>query len=330
MSERAQRLFLPILIVLLLGFLAWLSPGVHAMMQRRSDAMPMSSAGELARRNSSPFAMILGEFRASVSDFMFMKTERYLDSGIAYQPHINVQGMASEKAREASNLANNSTASSAHDDHDHEHPATLIRTQQGDFRGFLGNLEREVKPYRDPRLGHRHTSGEELLPWYRLMTLANPHQVRAYLIGAMWLSQQDKNDEAIAFLKEGIQNNPAHPNLFQLYLSLTTSYVRYHWDEKKCPDWPKLALDAAQKGATQGLQERKKYLGMSPADLSKMPAQWQTDQEEDLQMCMHYVSILQHNAGNDAAARQSALQLRQIAPGLAPNNRLLKTLGVSH
>ena len=64
-------------------------------------------------------------------------------------------------------------------------------------------------------------------------------------------------------------------------------------------------------------------------DLSKMPERWQVDQQEDLEMSMHYVAVLQHEMGNDAAARQSALELQKIAPYLAPNNQFLKMLSAS-
>ena len=161
MSEHMQRRLSGIAIVGLLLAFGGLSPALHSKIQRQRDALPMASVGELTQRNSSPFALILGEFRASLSDFMFMKTERYLDSGIAYTPHINVQGMASEDARQANDLSSGNSVSQTHDEHhDHqEHPATLIRTQTSDFRGFLGDLEREIKPYRDPKLGHKHTTG---------------------------------------------------------------------------------------------------------------------------------------------------------------------------
>ena len=41
-----------------------------------------------ALRNSSAVATMLGEFRTAMSDIMYMKTERYLDNGIAFMPHL--------------------------------------------------------------------------------------------------------------------------------------------------------------------------------------------------------------------------------------------------
>jgi len=48
-------------------------------------------------RNSSAFATILGEVRTSMSDLMFIKTERYLHSGVAYQVHHDLEALASGK-----------------------------------------------------------------------------------------------------------------------------------------------------------------------------------------------------------------------------------------
>ena len=41
-----------------------------------------------AVRNSSAVATMLGEFRTAMSDIMYIKTERYLDSGVGYMPHL--------------------------------------------------------------------------------------------------------------------------------------------------------------------------------------------------------------------------------------------------
>lgn len=75
-----------------------------------------------------------------------------------------------------------------------------------------------MKPWRDPSEPDEHGSGDEILPWYRVMTFADPHNIRGYLIGAWWLKairSGEKVDEALAFLEEGIRNNP---DAFQLHL----------------------------------------------------------------------------------------------------------------
>lgn len=202
-------------------------------------------SAQLEERNSSAFAMLLGEFRTSMSDMMFIKTERYLHSGVGFAAHINLDRVA-----QTGNIEGSDSGHHEHDGHDHgveldpddpmsapslkftaemeEHQAvvaaggveaieddagtpTMIRDAANDFRGFIGDLERAVQPYQPADQQHVHTDGTELLPWYRLATLTDPHNVRGYMIGAWWLSGVrggEKHEEAIAFLDEGIRNNP--------------------------------------------------------------------------------------------------------------------------
>ena len=64
--------------------------------------------------------------------------------------------------------------------------AGLVRRQSPleDWRGFIGDLEREVKPWMDPSLGRiAKARSQEVMPWFRLMTLVNPHRVRGYRVG---------------------------------------------------------------------------------------------------------------------------------------------------
>ena len=185
-------------------------------------------------RNRSAIAIILGEIRSSMSDIMFIKTELYLHSGVAYRLNLDYDALSSKG--EVMNKATGQTNAPPKQEeagHSHEQEAppgeealhfdckgadTVIRTKEKDFRGFIGDLHRQVKPWIDPSKPHLHTSGTELLPWYRLMTLSDPHNIRGYMIGAWWLKRfktTPQLEEALKFLKEGISYNP---EAFQLYL----------------------------------------------------------------------------------------------------------------
>lgn len=147
-------------------------------------------------RNSSAISQLLGEFRTSMSDIMFMKTELYLHSGVAFTPHLT-----------------ESDAKGTADALDTSGVGTIIPTAEQDFRGIVGHMERAIQPWQDPNQPHVHSGGNELLPWYRLMTLSDPHYVRGYMLGGYWL-KRDNYAEALKFLDEGIANNP---NAFQLH-----------------------------------------------------------------------------------------------------------------
>ncbi len=209
-------------------------------------------------RNTSAISRVLGELRTSASDIMFIKTERYLHNGVGYAAHI---------------VSAEDTAG------DHRGTPTLIRDNENDFRGFVGYLEREVKPWRDPEEPHIHSDGSELLPWYRLMTISDPHYVRAYLLGGWWLKNHNI-DEGIKFTEEGIKNNP---DAFQIYLM----HGRLHRQKAlrlreagtvtgltEAAVHEELAMEAFRKGAELVFEQRPQ--GM---DVENIP--WWTDYVED-------------------------------------------------
>jgi len=266
---------------------------------------------EMEKRNSNAFAVILGEVRASAADLMFIKTERYLHSGVAYQPHLDVDQMAETGQIE-------DRGAEAHD------VQTVIRGAAGDFRGFLGDLERAVKPYRDPSVSHEHTTGEELLPWYRLMTLADPRYVRAYMIGAMWLTQQGKWAQAHDFLKEGIAANQNNPELFRLYVSLALLYIKSrfapNWGDAR---WLDNALEASRKAFDLAVVQRPEggKLGAIGRDLV-----WREDLEDEFRFAGRWVAILLRDKGDRAEAMAAARQFQAYAPDDGPIRALLQEL----
>ena len=243
--------------------------GRHLAAERVATGARSDNPMAREARNRSAMAQILGEFRTNLGDLVFMKTEVYFDSGIRYQPHVDLSEIAasgteravgrpleqvesprtadatttlerfesriaSQAGRDAHDHEHCDDPSHAHDrdhDDDHDHADapqpgdlgfvdTIIPRPEVDFRGFVGRLHRQVKPWRDPRQPHKHTAGTELLPWYRLATLGDPHNVRSFVIGAWWLKSMrtpEQLAEAERFVREGIRHNP---EAFQLHLML--------------------------------------------------------------------------------------------------------------
>ena len=169
------------------------------------------------RRNRRALAALMGEFRTSASDLMFIKTERYLHGGVAYHHgHGDEHGQEHEHAGQGHDHGHGDEMDHAHEFEcscqGHE---TVIPQAEADFRGWIGDLYRKVKPWRDPSEAHVHTDGRELLPWFRLMTVSDPRYVQGYLAGGFWLQQQG-TDAALGFIEEGLRNNPG---AFPLYVS---------------------------------------------------------------------------------------------------------------
>jgi tetratricopeptide (TPR) repeat protein len=96
----------------------------------------------------------------------------------------------------------------------HPEHVLAIPPKREDFRGVLGDLERAVKPYaaRDGELYSKDI--DQTVPFYRMMTWADPHMIQGYTVGASAICRAGKYaDRALAFLKEGERANPDSPEI---------------------------------------------------------------------------------------------------------------------
>jgi len=282
--------FLKIVLVLGVILLPTLSTNI-----KTDDYLAASSVSEegLHERNMSAVANLFGEFRATISDVMFVKTERYLHSGIGYQPHLDFEEMER-------------TGRVRHDANHGEEPgsvATLIRSPGRDWRFFIGSLEREVKPWRNPGSHIKHTSGEELLPWYWLAVTANPHNTRAYRIGAFWLMTgevTERLDEALRFIDDGIKNNPDY---FGFYLTRGMVLMRM----KR----PAEALETFTRGSEMGKFQRPD---------GGFPREYAADlRENDFRGLMRFRAFLLEKAGR----YEESLAVIEEFQRLVPEDRTL-------
>jgi len=320
-----------LIVVALVLFLA--SPALSILVPMANPITNYDTDEQRTARNASAFARMMGEFRTSLGDMLFVKTERYLDSGIGYEPHIDARemertGLADESSFDASlanpkmqetaqikpgQVANDDHAThddhAGHDhdhDHDHDHSSveTLIRTADSDFRGFIGRLEREVKPWRDPSQPHQHTAGTELLPWYRLATLSDPHNVRNFMIGAWWLKSLDdprQKEEAVKFLNEGITKNP---NAYELYLMRGYVFRQAEKIEAAKKDFAKSAQLALKTRPAEGPVEKK---------TPKHP--WDITDEEQMIAAMTMHTLMVRDSESTQTAARIVNDYRKIFPG---------------
>ena len=282
-----------------------------------SRVEPLRYEGSRARdeqgreqRNHSALAAMLGEFRTSASDLMFMQTERYLHGGISFR-------------KETAHAMEEDHDEHEHDeecDQDHEHDAacscqgaeTAIPSREKDFRGWIGDLYREVKPWRDPSKSHVHTDGRELLPWFRLMTMSDPHYVQGYLAGAYWLQTQNLG-EAIAFIEEGIQNNPTS---FQLYVSRGLMRMKQmgHAGDGALEEEDRVAIGQARddflRAAEMGLRQRPDMVGEDGTH----GMEWVKYHENDLLAACRMTVVLTERLGDVAAAQRYREEFAVMGP----------------
>lgn len=269
-----------------------------------------------AQRNTSAIGAILGEVRTTMADMLFLKTERYLHGGVAYRPHMEDELMS--VTRTAEGLEEELSHSEEHEhehneehgwDSDHQADMLMIPTAQNDPRGIIGNWHREVKPWRDPSLPHFHTDGTELLPWYRLMTLSDPYNIRAYALGSWWLKSKNP-EQAVEFIEEGIGNNP---RAFQLY----TMKGQILLDQARSIEWGEAEGSAAESRELMSAASRaltraaELVLEQRPPNGPENPG-WTDYQEDDAQAALRLAALTKERAGELEEARKWARLYIQI------------------
>ena len=140
----------------------------------------------LSGLNNDIFYKTFGEFRDYLSDMSYLKADVYYHGGI----------YGSSKCEECG------------------HEGLRIEEKTEDAKG-------KIKPSLNILIDigkamaitkHRHLSGneeKEIVPWIYYAVRLNPHNEPAYSVGGFWLAAKLKKvDEAIEFLKEGLDNNP--------------------------------------------------------------------------------------------------------------------------
>ena len=271
--------------------------------------------GASAERNTSAIAMMFGEFRTAMSDIMYMKTERYLHSGVAYEPHLESDTLATVgviKDIDTEHAKASTKSQQVVEEGSAGIAATLIPSASKDWRGFIGTLHRKVMPWRDPSEPHVLTDGREMLPWFRVMTMSDPHYVRGYAVGAWWLKRRNL-DAAVAFAQEGVTNNPTS---FEIMYTLGELYMErgrianggslLKPSEKALPHFL-AARETFRKGADFAMQKR-------PAgwvDDPKKPSGWTSFEEEDARGNAHLAVMTEKNYGDPEKAVELAKRYLQ-------------------
>jgi tetratricopeptide (TPR) repeat protein len=172
-------------------------------LQPQIEAAVGMNRAQQEKLEQSAAASLLGQFRSSISDFLWLKADKYLHNG------IELRGLTpQEKESGHADSAISAPGEKEKGYEEHEEETTVIPSRRNDWRGHLGDIERKIQPYQDME-NHEHKDPKEALPLFRLMTAANPRFIPGYTSGAMLIAQdRAKVEEAVNFLREGAANNP--------------------------------------------------------------------------------------------------------------------------
>ena len=184
-----------------------------------ADAPAGMSAAQQERVDKFASASLFGQFRASMSDFLWLKVDKYLHNG------VDLRGTTETEKKQNANDVASATADGNRAHHAGEE-TTVVPSAARDWRGPFGSIERSVQPYQD-MAHHTHRDPKEALPLFRLMTLSNPHFIPGYTTGAAMIARdKTKYGEAQAFLLEGGKNNPNSIEIAEALGSLLTLQKR--------------------------------------------------------------------------------------------------------
>jgi len=166
-----------------------------------------------------PTASIVGEFRTSAASYLYGKAHEYMHGGVIFRAATEAEIESGKRL---------ATHGDSLEDHHGTRETSVVPEAEYDPRTFWGELERGTQPWMDIR-HHGHRDLAESLPLFRMMTWSDPHFIEGYDMGSylVFSAAKDHNlGRAMAFLEEGIANNP---NAWRLH----KTYGHYALTQKK-------------------------------------------------------------------------------------------------
>jgi len=164
---------------------------------------PPHAIGGLDANDTNASASLLGQFRTSTSSWLWLRTDLYLHNGVELRP---LTASERQNGQKGVGSADKELGAAINDDD----VVTSIPSADRDFRGWLGNLERATAPYQDMH-EHTHNNPQQALPLFRLMTWIDPNFVEGWTVGSTVIAMDrtdNGTDKSLAFLKEGLADNP--------------------------------------------------------------------------------------------------------------------------
>lgn len=147
---------------------------------------------------SSAGASLAGQFRTSLTSWLWLHSDLYLHNGVEMRP-----------LTEGEQKVGRTTERSSDKDIKEEARVTVIPAANNDFRGVFGDVDRATTAYKDMH-NHVHNDPQVALPLFNLMTVVDPTFVPAYSMEASIIGRDSIGvRQALMVLDKGLEQNPA-------------------------------------------------------------------------------------------------------------------------
>lgn len=169
----------------------------------RPQVNPVIAPSGLDAQDTHAAVSLLGQFRTSLSSWLYLHADLYLHNGVEMRP-------LTEGERAVGRRGVGSADKKEDQLHSDDWVVTVIPTEERDFRGIFGTMERKTSAFRDMQ-NHHHNDPRLALPLFRLMTLLDPQFIAGWSTGAMVIARERGEEgakKALVFLQEGREHNP--------------------------------------------------------------------------------------------------------------------------
>lgn len=185
-----------------LSFAALAATG-YGVSRLRDTVNPPGRPPGLDMHETHASASLLGQFRTSISSWLWVRTDLYLHNGVEMRPLTDYE-------RQQGNRGSSSTDNHDNALHDDSSITTVVPRKEHDFRGVFGDIERATRAYKDMR-GHDHNDPVSVLPLFRLMTWVDPEFIPGWTTASSVLARDRSESslkKALDLLEEGRSKNP--------------------------------------------------------------------------------------------------------------------------
>lgn len=230
-----------------------------------------------SRADGDLFKITLGEGRALLANEFYVKADAYYHSG--YYPTIFDNRQNFETPHMAADTGAVVSKNKGED-------AASFRDAP---RDWIDSFSRHFYPNRHTHLDEGGAGGElgdsdevgEILPWLKISAELDPHNVQTYVVTAYWLrTKMHKDAEALAFLREGLRNNP---NSYEILYELGRLYDESLHDESHARGVWELALQKWAKLTPDEMKENRLFFEQITTHLGELESQ-----QENLPQAIHW------------------------------------------